>query len=144
MCLYAFNISKFINDIVKAFHCNGSCCDRKTRAASPQSFALWQQATTEITCHDHSIIACWSHICMGAVLRAHLVRDESHIQRNANREVATVLYADDINLQAAEKLMISNFKLQFQKHNELNKLIDWFVLANHVSFIRNATFHSHE
>jgi len=81
---------------------------------------------------------------MGAVLRAHLVRDESHIQRNANREVATVLYADDINLQAAEKLMISNFKLQFQKHNELNKLIDWFVLANHVSFIRNATFHSHE
>jgi len=26
---------------------------------------------------------------MGVVLRAHPVRDESHIQRNANREVAT-------------------------------------------------------
>jgi len=30
------------------------CCDRKSRAACAQSFALWQQATTEFTCHDHS------------------------------------------------------------------------------------------
>jgi len=30
------------------------CCDRKARAASVQSFTLWQQATIEITCHDHS------------------------------------------------------------------------------------------
>jgi len=29
------------------------------------------------------------HIYMGVILRAHLVRGESHIQRNANREVAT-------------------------------------------------------
>ena len=34
------------------------CCDRKFRAACVQSFALWQQATIEFTCHDHSIIAC--------------------------------------------------------------------------------------
>jgi len=27
---------------------------------------------------------------MGVIFRAHLVRGESHIQRNANREVATV------------------------------------------------------
>jgi len=27
---------------------------------------------------------------MGAILRAHPVRGEAHIQRNANREVATV------------------------------------------------------
>jgi len=26
----------------------------KARAAYAQSFALWQQATTEFTCHDHS------------------------------------------------------------------------------------------
>jgi len=30
------------------------CCDRKSRAAYAQSFALWQQATIEFTCHDHS------------------------------------------------------------------------------------------
>jgi len=28
----------------------------------PQNFTLWQQATIEITCHDHSIIACSCHI----------------------------------------------------------------------------------
>jgi len=32
----------------------GWCCDRKARAASAQSFALWQQATIEITRRDHS------------------------------------------------------------------------------------------
>jgi len=61
------------------------CCDRKARAASEQSFALWQQATIEFTCHDHFIIACSRHIHMGAVLRAHPVPGESHKQRNANR-----------------------------------------------------------
>ena len=30
------------------------CCDRKSRAAYAQSFALWQQATIEFTCHGHS------------------------------------------------------------------------------------------
>jgi len=38
------------------------CCDRKSRAACAQSFAPWQQATIEITCHDHSIIAFSRHI----------------------------------------------------------------------------------
>jgi len=38
------------------------CCDRKSRAACAQSFALWQQATIEFTCHDHSNIACSRHI----------------------------------------------------------------------------------
>ena len=38
------------------------CCDRKSRAAYAQSFALWQQATIEFTCHDHSINACSRHI----------------------------------------------------------------------------------
>jgi len=67
------------------------CCDRKARAASARRFTLWQQATIEITCHDHSIIACSCHIFMGLVLRLHPVRGESHIQRNANGEVATIL-----------------------------------------------------
>jgi len=30
------------------------CSDRKARTASAQGFKLWQQATMEITCHDHS------------------------------------------------------------------------------------------
>ena len=37
-------------------------CDRNYQAAYAQSFALWQQATIEFTCHDHSIIACSRHI----------------------------------------------------------------------------------
>jgi len=65
------------------------CCDRKARAASAQSFILWQQATTEITRRDHSIIACSRHICLCDTHHAHSVRDESHFQRNANWEVAT-------------------------------------------------------
>jgi len=65
------------------------CCDQKAQAASAQSFTLWQQATIEITCHDHSIIACSRHIYMGVILPAHPVRGESHIQCNANWEVAT-------------------------------------------------------
>jgi len=65
------------------------CCDRKARAASALSFTVWQQATIEITRHDHSVIACSCHIYMGVILRAHPVCGESLIQRNANREVAT-------------------------------------------------------
>ena len=34
----------------------------KARAVCAQSFALWQQATIELTCHDHSIIACSRHL----------------------------------------------------------------------------------
>jgi len=50
------------------------------------------QQATDITCHDHSVIACLCHIhgYMGVILRAHSVRGESHIQRNANGEVATL------------------------------------------------------
>jgi len=46
------------------------CCDRKSRAACAKSFALWQQVTIEITCHDHSIIACSLHQYMSVILRA--------------------------------------------------------------------------
>jgi len=31
------------------------CCDQKSWAAYAQSFAPWQQATIEFTCHDHSL-----------------------------------------------------------------------------------------
>jgi len=66
------------------------CCDQKAWAASAQSFILWQQATIEITCDDHSIIACSCH--MSVVLRAHPIRGESHIPGNANGEVATTSF----------------------------------------------------
>ena len=60
----------------------------KARTASAQSFTLWQQVTIEIIRRDHSITARSRHLYMGVVLRAHPVRGESHIQRNANQEVA--------------------------------------------------------
>ena len=65
------------------------CCDRIARAACAQTLAMWQQATIEITRRDHSICLFAPHIYI-VVLRAHSVRGESHIQRNANGEVATV------------------------------------------------------
>ena len=65
------------------------CCDRKARAACAQSFVLWQQATIEITCHDHTITACSCHIYVSVVLRAHPGHGEPHVQCNGNGEVAT-------------------------------------------------------
>jgi len=50
------------------------CCDRKSRAASAQSFTLWQQATIEMTRLDHSIIACSWHAYIGVILLSLLVR----------------------------------------------------------------------
>jgi len=60
--------------------------------ACAQSFTLWQQAIVEIMRRNHSVIACSCHIYMGVILRAHPIRGESHIKRNANREVALVGY----------------------------------------------------
>jgi len=56
-----------------------------------QSFALWQQATIEITHRDRSIITCLHHIYMGVALRTYSVRGEPCIQCNASEEVATLL-----------------------------------------------------
>jgi len=39
-----------------------NCCNRKAREASTQSFALWQQAATETTHRNHSIIGCSHHV----------------------------------------------------------------------------------
>jgi len=68
---------------------NTGCYDRKARKASAQSFTLLQQATIEITRHDHFVIACSRNAYMDVVLRAHSVCGEPRIQRNANRKVAT-------------------------------------------------------
>ena len=43
----------------------------------------------EVTCHDHSIIACSCHIYISVVLRVYPVHGESHTQCNANGEVET-------------------------------------------------------
>jgi len=43
----------------------------------------------EITHRVRSIIACSHHVYMGFVLRAHSIRGEMCIQRNASGEVAT-------------------------------------------------------
>jgi len=63
----------------------------EAQTANVQSFMLWQQATIETACHNHSFTACLHHIYMGVVLRAHPVHGEPHIQCNANGEVATQL-----------------------------------------------------
>jgi len=52
------------------------CCDWKGRAASAQSFTLWNQTTIKILRRSHFISAYLRH--MGVVHHAHPVRGESH------------------------------------------------------------------
>jgi len=65
------------------------CCDRKSRAAFAQRFALWQQATIEIMLAISLTVACSRYIYNGVILHAHPVRGESHNQCNTTAEVAT-------------------------------------------------------
>jgi len=64
------------------------------RAASAQSFTLWQLATLEIM-RRNCLFVPHIYIYMGVILLAHPVRGEWHIQRNANGEAAT-LYCEKI------------------------------------------------
>jgi len=66
------------------------CCDRKSWAACAQSFAPWQQATIESMLAISLTIACSHYIYSGVILHAHPARGESHNQRNATGEVATL------------------------------------------------------
>ena len=69
--------------------CN--CWDRKARAASAQRFTLAASSNRDHP-RDHSLIPLVraTHIySMVVIFRAHPDRGESHIQRNANREVST-------------------------------------------------------
>ena len=50
----------------------------------------WQQATIEIMLAISLTIACSRYIYNGVILHAHPVRGESHNQRNATGEVATL------------------------------------------------------
>ena len=65
------------------------CCNRKSRAACAQSFAKRQQATIEIMCRNLSYYCLLTPRVYIFVLRAHLIRGESHNQRNTTGEVAT-------------------------------------------------------
>jgi len=105
----------------------------KARAACAQSFALWQQTTIDIMRGNHSTrtliftFNC-SHVSIGractprslyyclfaphirgVVLRAHPVRgeshNESHNQRNSNREVATVVCYDYWTILVSSKIL---------------------------------------
>jgi len=67
-----------------------NCCDRKSRATCAQSFALWQQATIEFMCHDHSIIACSRHVyewcCSSRTSRSWwITHSTQHHRRCCNR-----------------------------------------------------------
>ena len=64
------------------------CCDWNDRAEGEQSFTLWQQATIEITCRDHSIAACSFHLYVGVVFCTHSVCGEPHIQRRLQQSFA--------------------------------------------------------
>jgi len=61
----------------------------KAWAACLQSFALWQQATIEFTCHDHSI-ACSRHVYI-LLFFTHIPFVVNHTF-NATGEVATILH----------------------------------------------------
>jgi len=65
---------------------------QKSRAACAQSFALWQQATTEIMRRNLSYYCLLAPRIYLFVLRAHPVRGESHNQCNTTGEVATTRY----------------------------------------------------
>jgi len=68
--------------------CTQYCCDRKSRAACVQGFALLQQAAIEFTCHDHSIIACSCHIYVWCSSRTShswwIAHSTQHHQRGCN------------------------------------------------------------
>jgi len=66
------------------------CCDRKSRGACAQSFALRQQATIETMRRNLSYYCLLAPRNYIFVLRADPVHGESHNQRNATREVATL------------------------------------------------------
>jgi len=69
-------------------------CDRKARAASAQSFTLWQQAAIDIMRRNHSIIACLHHIYMRIVLRAYPVVVKRTF--NATRTERLQQYLDEV------------------------------------------------
>jgi len=106
------------------------CCDQKVRAASAQSFTLWQQATIEFTCHDHSIIACSCHTC-GDVLRTHSIRGELRIQHNTSGEVATIL----MNIKLMYLVCLVTYAiltLCLMQTHEKNENVQEFLCALHV------------
>jgi len=75
--------------VVSSYSSGSYCCDQKFRAAYAQSFALWQQAAIEFTCHDHSIIACSRYICVWCC-SSRTSRSWWITQRNTTGEVATI------------------------------------------------------
>jgi len=77
-----------IKTIIK-FTYERNCCDRKSRAACAQSFALWQQATTEICSQSLLLLLVHATYIIGVILHAHLIQGESHNQRNTTGKVAT-------------------------------------------------------
>jgi len=70
------------------------CCDRKSRAACAQSFALWQQATIEIMRRAHFVVACSRHLHLGVILSALPVCGASRIQRNAEKLQQSFVQSD--------------------------------------------------
>jgi len=71
MVLFVTKLRNWVNDEIMLWFSCISCCNWKARAVCVQSFTLWPQATMELTCHDHSIIACSCHIYV-VLLFAHI------------------------------------------------------------------------
>ena len=95
-------------------------CDRKSRAASAQSFALWQEATIEFTYHDHSIIACSRHIylwcCSSRTSRSWWI---THLTQHHRRRCNTAQnVAPGIDALVKEK----DAKFQVQVENNVIKM----------------------
>jgi len=80
--LRKFELKKITTSFTRYKRWQTYCCDRKSRAACAQSFALWQQATVEcLFLHAMSILLLLVRATRmyGVVLHAHPVRGESHI-----------------------------------------------------------------
>ena len=89
------------------------CRDRKARAASAQSFALWQQATIEITQRDHSFIACSRHMCIWVLFFAHI---PFVVNRTFNATLTERLQQHIILLRSSEiDLSFVNKNIRFDK-----------------------------
>jgi len=82
------------------------CCDRKSRVACAQSFALRQQATTDIMRRNLSYYCLLASSIYIFVLRAHPVRGESNNEHNTTGEVATVYSSVQTFLNVYDKLRL--------------------------------------
>ena len=123
-------------DILPSIVLSQQCCEvfrSEVPSGYAQSFAPWQQATIEIMLAISLTIACSRNIYNGVTLHAHPVRGESHNQRNATGEAATLP-----SLPALEVCVQSTVLLRQSHTIKCYKL--FLILTTFI--LRSGTYHS--